>query len=118
MLDVRCFFSLSLLSSHSSLFTIRTPIPCESRAPCQHDDMKQFLLGTFLSALIIPTLSLAQTKHLTEQLGSTVLYGDPAISPDGSRVAWVQSTAANPSKETYVAVTSGDVPPVVVNLAT
>src|SRR5438552_7731549 len=78
--------------------------------PCQHDIMKQFLLGTFLCALIIPTLSRAQTKQLTEQLGKTVLYGDVALSPDGSRVAWVQSTAATTAKQTYVRSTSGDGP--------
>ena len=75
---VRVFPFQSLLTSHSSQ---THPIPCESRSPCQHDHMKQFLLGTFLTALIIPTLSLAQTQQLTEQLGKTVLYGDVALSP-------------------------------------
>src|SRR5215216_1383911 len=70
--------------------------------------MKQFLLGYLLSALIIPTLSMAQTAHLTEQLGKTVLYGDIAISPDGSHVAWVQSTAATTSKQVYIVATSGN----------
>ena len=69
--------------------------------------MRQFLLGYLLSALIIPALSMAQTAQLTEQLGKTVLYGDIALSPDGSRVAWVQSTAATTSKETYIQATSG-----------
>ena len=78
--------------------------------------MKQFLLGTFLTALIIPTLSLAQTKQLTEQLGKTVLYGDVALSPDGSRVAWVQSTAATTAKQTYVRSTSGDAPAIPIDL--
>ena len=72
--------------------------------------MKHFPLGTFLSALIIPTLSLAQTKQLTEQLGKTVLYGDVALSPDGSHVAWVQSTAATTPKQIYIRSTSGDAP--------
>src|SRR5262249_26093575 len=72
------------------------------------DHMKHFPLGTLLCALIIPTLSLAQTKQLTEQLGKTVLYGDVALSPDGSRVAWVQSTAATSPKQTYFRSTSGD----------
>jgi dipeptidyl aminopeptidase/acylaminoacyl peptidase len=40
--------------------------------------------------------------NLTEQLGKTVLYGDIALSPDGNQVAWVQSTAATTSKQTYV----------------
>jgi len=70
--------------------------------------MKQFLLGCLLSALIIPTLSMAQTAQLTEQLGKTVLYGDTAISPDGSHVAWVQSTAATTSKQIYIQATSGN----------
>jgi dipeptidyl aminopeptidase/acylaminoacyl peptidase len=80
--------------------------------------MKEFFLGCLISALLTNVVANAQTVKLTEQLGETVLYGDPAISPDGTRVAWVQSTAANPSKETYVCATSEDVPPVVVNLAT
>ena len=76
--------------------------------------MKHFFL-----ACLFPTLLTAQNmQQLAQQLGSTVLYGDPAISPDGTRVAWVQSTAANPSKQTYVCATSGDAPPIVVNLAT
>src|SRR5215471_4908134 len=78
--------------------------------------MKHFPLGTLLCALIIPTLSLAQTKHLTEQLGKTVLHGDIALSPDGSRVAWVQSTAATTPKQTYIRSTSGDAPAIPVDL--
>ena len=85
---------------------------------CQHDYMKQFLLGTSLCALIIPTLSLAQTKQLTEQLGKTVLYGDIALSSDGSHVAWVQSTAATTPKHTYIRPTSGDAPAIPVDLKT
>ena len=46
--------------------------------------------------------------HLTEQLGKTVLYGDVALSPDGKNLAWVQSTAATSSKQTYVRAVSGD----------
>ncbi len=65
--------------------------------------MKHFLL-----ACLFPTLLTAQTMHLTEQLGKTVLYGDIAISPDGKNVAWVQSTAATRSKQTHVRVVSGD----------
>src|SRR5438309_10523689 len=70
--------------------------------------MKQFFLGYLLSALLIPTLSMAQTAHLTEQLGKTILYGDLALSPDGSHVTWVQSTAATTSKQTYIQATSGN----------
>src|SRR4029077_1378182 len=43
---------------------------------------------------------------LTEQLGKTVLYGDVALSPDGSQVAWLQSIAATTSKQTYVSKTT------------
>src|SRR5437660_9564916 len=72
--------------------------------------MKQIFLGYLLSVLIIPTLSIAQTAQLTEQLGKTVLYGDIALSPDGTHVAWVQSTAATTSKQTYVRETSENGP--------
>src|SRR5436190_18119973 len=78
--------------------------------------MKQFFLGYFLSALIIPTLSIAQTAQLTEQLGKTVLYGDLALSPDGSHVTWVQSTAAATSNQTYIQATSGNSSAALVNL--
>jgi dipeptidyl aminopeptidase/acylaminoacyl peptidase len=50
-------------------------------------------------------------QQLTEQLGKTVLYGDVALSPDGTRIAWVQSTAASTSKQTYIRETSGNTPP-------
>ncbi len=63
--------------------------------------MKQFLL-----ACAFPALLTAQNMDLTEQLGKTVLYGDIAISPDGNQVAWVQSTAATTSKETYTSKTA------------
>ena len=78
--------------------------------------MKQFFLGYLLSALLIPTLSMAQTAQLTEQLGKTVLYGDLALSPDGSHVTWVQSTAATRSKRTYIQATSGNSAATLVNL--
>src|SRR6059058_4591151 len=78
--------------------------------------MKQFLLGYLLSAVIIPTFSMAQTAQLTEQLGKTVLYGDIALSPDGAHVAWVQSTAATTSNRTYIKATSGNSSAAVVNL--
>src|SRR6266852_1780744 len=56
--------------------------------------------------------------QLTEQLGKTVLYGDIALSPDGTHVAWVQSTAATTSKQTYIRETSGSTPAAMVNIAT
>src|SRR3977135_4288735 len=67
--------------------------------------MKHFLL-----ACLFPALLTAQNMQLTEQLGKTVLYGDIALSPDGAHVAWVQSTAATISKQTYVRGTSGEAP--------
>src|SRR5437868_14604942 len=52
--------------------------------------MKHFLLVSLFPAMVT-----AQSMQLTEQLGKTVLYGDIALSPDGTRIAWVQSTAAS-----------------------
>jgi dipeptidyl aminopeptidase/acylaminoacyl peptidase len=75
--------------------------------------MKQFLLACFFPALLT-----AQTMQLNEQLGKTVLYGDIALSPDGTHVAWVQSTAATTSKYTYIQRTSGSAPAAMVNIAT
>jgi dipeptidyl aminopeptidase/acylaminoacyl peptidase len=63
----------------------------------------------FCLACLLPGLVTAQTMNLTEQLGKTVLYGDIAISPDGKNVAWVRSTAATTTKETYVRAISGEV---------
>src|ERR1700730_14776882 len=63
--------------------------------------MKHFFL-----ACLFPALLTAQNMQLTEQLGKTVLYGDIALSPDGKNVAWVQSTAATTTKETYVITSS------------
>ncbi len=54
--------------------------------------------------------------NLTEQLGKTVLYGDIALSPDGNQVAWVQSTAATRSKQTFVCQTAEDSLPKKVDL--
>src|SRR5256885_6274895 len=73
--------------------------------------MKHFFL-----ACLFPTLLTAQSMQLTEQLGKTVLYGDIALSPDSTRVAWVQSTAATLAKQTYVRGTSGDAPATMLNL--
>src|SRR5215467_11346017 len=68
--------------------------------------MKHFLL-----AFLLPmTLTAQNLQQLTEQLGKTVLYGDLALSPDGTHLAWVQSTAATTSKQTYVCETSGSAP--------
>ncbi len=59
----------------------------------------------------------AQTmQQLTEQLGKTVLYGDVALSPDSAHVAWVQSTAATTSKQTYIRETSGSAPAMIVKI--
>src|SRR5436309_11768316 len=70
-----------------------------------------------LLALLFPTMLTAQTtQQLTEQLGKTVLYGDVALSPDGAHVAWVQSTAASTSKQTYVRETSKDAPATLVKI--
>src|SRR5436189_5359579 len=66
--------------------------------------MKHFLLACFIPM----TLAAQNMQQLTEQLGNTVLYGDVALSPDGTHVAWVQSTAASTSKQTYIRETSGN----------
>src|ERR1041385_4709614 len=64
--------------------------------------MKHLLL-----ACLFPMALTAQTmQQLTEQLGKTVLYGDIALSPDSAHVAWVQSTAASTSRQTYICGTS------------
>jgi len=74
--------------------------------------MKHLLL-----VCLFPTILTAQTmQQLTEQLGKTVLYSDVALSPDGTRVAWVQSTAAAKSKQTYLSGTSGNARAVVVKI--
>jgi len=66
--------------------------------------MKHFLL-----ACLLPMILTAQSmQQLTEQLGKTVLYGDVAVSPDGTHVAWVQSMAATTSKQTHISSTSGN----------
>ena len=73
--------------------------------------MKHFFL-----ACLFPALLTAESMRLTEQLGKTVLYGDIAVSPDGTHVAWVQSTAATTAKQTYIRSTSGNAPATVVNI--
>src|SRR5438309_11132778 len=73
--------------------------------------MKHFLL-----ACLFPALLTAQNMQLTEQLGKTVLYGDIALSPDGAQVAWVQSTAATTTKQTYIRQTAGNAAVTMVNI--
>ena len=76
--------------------------------------MKHFLL-----ACLLPMSLTAQTmQQLTEQLGKTVLYNDVALSPDGTHVAWVQSTAATRSKQIYVSKTSPNGQAVMVKIPT
>jgi len=74
--------------------------------------MKHFLV-TFLLPM---TLAAQNIQQLTEQLGKTVLYGDLALSPNGTHVARVQSTAASTSKQTYIRETSGNAPAKLVTL--
>src|SRR5438270_5882207 len=64
----------------------------------------------FISALIFVLSAGAQTAHLTEQLGRTVEYDDPAISPDGTHIAWAQTTAAVAKPVLCVAAVSGGRP--------
>src|SRR5437899_2305526 len=76
------------------------------RAFVRMQHMKHFVL-----ACLFPMTLTAQTmQHLNEQLGKTVLYGDIALSPHPTHVAWVQSTATTTSKQTYVRETSGKAP--------
>jgi len=71
----------------------------------------------FLVAFLLPmTLTAQNMQQLTEQLGKTVLYGDVALSPDGTHLAWVQSTAATTSKQTYIRETSKNTPAKLVKL--
>jgi len=76
--------------------------------------MKHFLLACFIPM----TLTAQNMQELTQQLGKTVLYGDIAVSPDGAHLAWVQSTAATTSKQTYIGETSGSAPAKPVKLPT
>src|ERR1041384_5043980 len=73
--------------------------------------MKHFVL-----ACLFPTLLTADTMPIIDQLDKTVLYGDIAISPDGKNVAWVQSTAATTTKQTYIRAASGDASAAMVKL--
>lgn len=74
------------------------------------------MIKYFLFASLLPATIFAQSMELTQELGKTVLYGDIAISPDGKRAAWVQSTAATTTKETYVTATSEKANAVKVNV--
>src|SRR5947208_3424040 len=79
---------------------------------CQDHSMNHVLLP-----FLFPMALTAQTvQQLTEQLGNTVLYGDIALSPDGAHVAWVQSTAASISKQSYVRGTSESAPATLVRI--
>jgi dipeptidyl aminopeptidase/acylaminoacyl peptidase len=71
-----------------------------------------------LSACLLPALLFAQTNPLTEQLGKTVLYGDIALSPNGTRVAWVQSTASTAAKQTYIRDAAESGSPIAVQIGT
>ncbi len=74
--------------------------------------MKHLLL-----ACLFPMTLTAQTmQQLTEQLGNTVLYGDIALSPDGTHIAWVQSTAASRLKQTYIREMSGNAPATLIKI--
>jgi dipeptidyl aminopeptidase/acylaminoacyl peptidase len=78
---------------------------------CQDRNMKQLCVSC-----LFPMLLTAQTAPLTEQLGKTVLYENIALSPDGAHVAWVQSTAATTSKQTFVRGTTGSEPATMINI--
>ena len=73
--------------------------------------MKHFFL-----LFVFPALASAQNMDLTEQLGKTVLYGDIALSPDGQRVAWVQSTAATTTKQTYISKAAAGSAPIKIDI--
>jgi dipeptidyl aminopeptidase/acylaminoacyl peptidase len=55
-------------------------------------------------------------RQLTDHLGKTVLYGNIAISPDGTQLAWVQSTAATIANQTCVQPVTAAAPAFVVKL--
>ena len=68
--------------------------------------MKHFLLVCFFPM----TLAAQNMQQLTEKLGKTVLYGDLALSPDATQIAWVQSTAATTSRQTHILEIPGEAP--------
>src|SRR6266404_1392653 len=76
--------------------------------------MKHLLL-----VCLFPMTLTAQTmQQLTEQLGKTVLYGDVALSPDDTHVAWGQSHAAATSRQTCISGTSGNARAMMVKIPT
>jgi dipeptidyl aminopeptidase/acylaminoacyl peptidase len=74
--------------------------------------MKHFLMVCFVPM----TLAAQNMQQLTEKLGQTVLYGDLALSPDATHIAWVQSTAATISRQTHIREISGDAPAKLVDI--
>ena len=74
--------------------------------------MKHFLLVCFVPM----TLAAQNMQQLTEKLGKTVLYGDLALSPDATHIAWVQSTAATTSRQTHIREISGNAPAKLVDI--
>jgi dipeptidyl aminopeptidase/acylaminoacyl peptidase len=80
---------------------------------CAKRNMKHVLV----TCLLPMTLTAQSMQQLTEELGKTVLYGDVALSPDSARVAWVQSTAATTSKQTYIREASGNAPAKLIKLS-
>jgi dipeptidyl aminopeptidase/acylaminoacyl peptidase len=74
--------------------------------------MKHFLLVCFVPM----TLAAQNMQQLTEKLGKTVLYGDLALAPDATHIAWVQSTAATTSRQTHIREISGNAPAKLVDI--
>jgi len=74
--------------------------------------MKHFLMVCFVPM----TLAAQNMQQLTEKLGKTVLYGDVALSPDATRIAWVQSSAATTSRLTHIREISGNAPAKLVDI--
>ncbi|MEY2501982.1 MAG: hypothetical protein QOI07_2316 [Verrucomicrobiota bacterium] len=72
----------------------------------------------FFLLCLFPMVLEAQTAQLIEQLGKTVLYRDVALSPDGTHVAWVQSTAAATTRQTYLREVSGNGTATMLNFGT
>src|SRR5438874_12640806 len=85
-------------------------------APPRQNCSATFRMKHFLLACLFPTLLTAETMSIIDELGKTVLYGDSGISPDGKNIAWVQSTAATTTKQTYIRATSGDASAAMVQL--
>jgi len=69
-----------------------------------------------LLGFLIAFIACAQTAQLTEQLGRTVLYEGVAISPDGNRIAWAETTAAASAPVLFVDTITGAGHPVAVRL--